>query len=40
MDGIKCINLVTEIQGVENSSLAVPVNDASKCSMSLLAADT
>ena len=30
MKGIKCINLAMEIQGVENSDLAVPVNDTSK----------
>ena len=46
MEGIKYVNLieigplVIEIQGVENSELAVPVNNTLMCHMAFLAADT
>ena len=46
MEGIRYVNsieivpVVIEIQGVENSELAVPVNDTLVCHMAFLAADT
>ena len=46
MEGIEYVNLmkiepvVIEIQGVENSELAVPVNNTLVCHMPFLAADT
>ena len=46
MEGIKCVKLmeispvVIEIRGVENSELAVPVNNALMSHMAFLAADT
>ena len=45
MEGIKYVNVieispvVTEMRGVENSDLAVPVNNTPVCCMSFLAAD-
>ena len=46
MEGIKYVNLieigplVIEMRGVENSDLAVPVNNTLVCRTSFLAADT
>ena len=46
MEGIKYVNLieigpvVIEIRGVENTELAVPVNNTLVCHMAFLAADT
>ena len=46
MEGIKYVNfieislVVVEIRGVENSMLAVPVNNTLVCHMAFLAADT
>ena len=46
MEGIKYVNLievgpvVLEIQGAENSELAVPVNNTLVCYTAFLAADT
>ena len=46
MEGIKYVNLmeispvVIEIQGVENSELAVPVNNTLVCHTAFLATDT